>query len=135
MNRPVITSLTKVCAPKPIASPTTPAPASSGPMSTPISDSTINVTRTMMRIIAALRSSGSRGPGARAARQRIARSVGLAEIALDHRGPGFPQASTAIVTTTRIAKALDSMRRPIGEPSQPNESTPQTWSRATAATR
>jgi hypothetical protein len=44
MNRPVMTSFTSVCAPKPTASPMTPAPASSGPMSTPISDSTISVT-------------------------------------------------------------------------------------------
>ena len=39
---PAITSLTSVCAPKPIATPTTPAPAISGPISTPSEDSTIS---------------------------------------------------------------------------------------------
>ena len=38
---PLMTSLTSVCAPKPMATPTTPAPAISGPISTPSADSAI----------------------------------------------------------------------------------------------
>lgn len=40
-NAPEKMSLIRVCAPKPIARPTTPAPANSGPMLMPISDSPI----------------------------------------------------------------------------------------------
>ncbi len=60
MNRPVMMSRTKVCDPKPIASPTTPAPASNGVMLMPIRSSTISATMTPTLTRAALRASGSR---------------------------------------------------------------------------
>ena len=56
---PVIRSRTSVCEPKPIATPTMPAPASSGPMFTPISDSTIMPATITMVIDSVVRSSGS----------------------------------------------------------------------------
>ncbi|MCY1532726.1 hypothetical protein D9M68_680140 [compost metagenome] len=60
MKMPVMMSCTSFCAPKPMARPTTPAPAISGPTSMPICDSsTISVIVTMT-ISAALRNSASR---------------------------------------------------------------------------
>ncbi|KAG1173999.1 hypothetical protein G6F35_016701 [Rhizopus arrhizus] len=60
MKTPVMMSCTSFCAPKPMARPTTPAPAISGPTSMPICDSsTISVIATIT-ISAALRNSASR---------------------------------------------------------------------------
>ena len=57
---PVIRSWTSFCDPKPIATPTMPAPASSGPISTPIWLSTVKPVKTRMVMNKLLRSSGSR---------------------------------------------------------------------------
>ena len=59
MNAPVMMSCTSFCAPKPIARPSTPAPASSGAMSTPISDRTSIRATVAITTVAALRSSAS----------------------------------------------------------------------------
>ena len=59
MKMPVMMSCTMRCAPKPMARPSTPAEASRGAMSSPISDSvTISVITTIM-MVAALRVSVS----------------------------------------------------------------------------
>ena len=60
MKTPVITSWTSFWAPKPMARPITPAPASSGAMSTPSSESTIMLTITVSTTSTALRRSGNR---------------------------------------------------------------------------
>ena len=56
---PVIRSWTSFWDPKPTATPTMPAPASSGPMLRPISDSTIMPPTIRMVISSEVRSSGS----------------------------------------------------------------------------
>ena len=78
----MIRSCTSFCEPKPIATPTMPAPASSGPMFTPISDSTIMPATTTMVI--EQRGAQQRQQGAqprRARRLRLARQPG--EMPLD----------------------------------------------------
>ena len=52
-------SLTSVCAPKPIATPKMPAPAMSGPISTPRPDRTVSTATTPMKTASALRKIGS----------------------------------------------------------------------------
>ena len=59
--------MTRVCAPKPIARPKTPAPAISGPMLTPKADKIIKIAMTRMTTSMNLRSSSSRVADARAA--------------------------------------------------------------------
>ena len=46
MNKPVIISFTKVCAPKPTANPTTPAPANNGAIFKPSSERVTMITST-----------------------------------------------------------------------------------------
>ena len=58
-NAPAMTSLTSDCAPKPTARPMTPAPASSGAMSTPTSDRMTRIVIAVMTMRRALRISGS----------------------------------------------------------------------------
>ena len=57
---PLMTSLTSVCAPKPTATPTTPAPAMSGPISTPRAESAVRPAMTAMTTRRILRKIGSR---------------------------------------------------------------------------
>ena len=57
MNAPVMMSFTRVCAPKEMARPTTPAPAISGPMSTPISDRESSRAMTRITTVEAFRNS------------------------------------------------------------------------------
>jgi hypothetical protein len=76
MKRRVMTSSTSAWLPKPTATPTTPAPASSGAMSVPICDSTISEVITTMTHKRAVRSSGSK------VRTRVRRGASLASIAL-----------------------------------------------------
>ena len=52
-------SRTSVWAPKPMATPTTPAPASSGPTSMPSADSAVSTTITMSAAATVLRTIGS----------------------------------------------------------------------------
>ena len=55
---PLMMSLTKVCAPNPIATPTTPAPAISGPISIPMEDSVIKPAMTMRTMNSTFRRMG-----------------------------------------------------------------------------
>lgn len=59
INMPVIMSLTVVCAPNEMASPNAPAPASSGAMFTPISESRIITVMVLITTASALRNSVS----------------------------------------------------------------------------
>ncbi len=56
---PVMRSCTSFCEPKPIATPTIPAPASSGAVFTPISLKTISTTITRMVMSSVVRNNGS----------------------------------------------------------------------------
>ena len=57
---PLMMSLTTVCAPKPTATPTTPAPAMSGPISMPRAESAISPAMTTMTTRRMLRKIGSK---------------------------------------------------------------------------
>ncbi|SBL40682.1 Uncharacterised protein [Klebsiella michiganensis] len=59
MKIPVIISLTRVCAPNEIARPSAPAPASSGAIFTPTSESRIMIVMVLMTTASALRNSVS----------------------------------------------------------------------------
>ena len=58
MNKPLMTSCTNFCEPKPMAMPMTPAPASSGVISMPICDSTIKPTITNKMTLTKVRING-----------------------------------------------------------------------------
>ena len=73
---PRITSLTSVCAPKPTATPTTPAPAISGPICTPMADRAISAAMTRKTMNRMLR--------------RIGRSVRIRERRLASLGSASP---------------------------------------------
>ena len=92
---PAMTSRTKVCAPKPIATPTTLAPAISGPISTPNSASAIIAATAMTRTNRTLRKIGS-SVCSRARRRAssvfgCAEVGGLGELAIDRRLHRMPE--------------------------------------------
>ena len=101
---PVIRSCTSFCEPKPIATPTMPAPASSGPMFTPISDSTIMPATITMVISSVVRSSGS-SVRSRAERAACASRVKPGEVALDRGVDRLPDATASSTVTAQREQA------------------------------
>ena len=87
---PVIRSCTSFCEPKPIATPMMPAPASSGAMLMPISDSTIMPATTTMVITRADRISGSSVRNRAGSRQLLVLGE-FRQMPLDRRVGRFPR--------------------------------------------
>src|SRR5262249_27870565 len=85
MKRPVMMSLTRLWLPKPIATPTMPAPARSGAISMPRCDKMVSPTNSVNTHSAAVRKSGST-----VGRRRRAAAAEPAQIALDRRVENFP---------------------------------------------
>ena len=131
-NRPVITSCTRRWLPKASATPNTPAPASSGAMLMPISDSTISPTKTQIATSRAERNIGSkvRSRAERAAwalAASPARWRSMARFAISHT----PTASAMVRATEpsmRSSLAPSSARR-----NQPATGRPQASSRPSTA--
>ena len=126
-----MTSLTSVCEPNPTARPTTPAPASSGPIFTPISDSTIKPTIVETTTSRALRNRGSR------VFARALSSTSPSSLRAKYRSmtdETISQNTTAMTITNRLETALPTMRRPVSVLTQANESTPHASSIANTAT-
>ena len=109
MNKPVIKSCTSVCAPKPMASPTTPAPASSGVTLTPRLASTAIIATTSTLTNDALRTRGRMVLARRlgcAARPCVGESVWVMAVSISS------QASHASSTTPTTPSSDSVMWRP-----------------------
>ena len=126
-------SCTSFCEPKPIASPITPAPASSGAMFTPMSLSTISPATVTMVSSSVVRSIGSsvRRRAERAAcasRASRARCSWMPPLAASQTN----SASTSVVPMLPSAPTM----RPPSAPlvNQATASMPQAWNSTTAAT-
>ncbi len=131
-NTPVMMSRTSVCEPKPMASPITPAPASSGAMFTPICASVVSPTTTASTTPSAVRASGSsvRTRAERAAAPsfgRAARLRWIAAFASSH--------STSATVTVMAMEVTEATRREPGRPSRKKAKagSPQLCSASTTA--
>ena len=121
---PVMKSLTRVWAPKPTASPATPAPASKGPMLTPNSDKITMPVMTPINTNRALRISGSK-VRARLERTTVCPSSSVRSIKMRMAALEASQANRATTKITAMLMARSDSRRPRSVASSPQTSNPQ----------
>ena len=107
---PEMMSFTSVCAPKPTATPTTPAPAINGPIWTPIADSAISAAMTRKTMKRMLRSMG------RSVRMRDRRLTSLGSAALAPELVTWMRWSMRVRTTCQAKSATSRIRMPLNSP-------------------
>ena len=126
MKAPVMMSCTSFWAPKPMASPSTPAPASSGPMFTPISDRISMAARMASVIMKALRSN------ARSVRSRAVGTLptdGLSRYSMNEDMASQAKNASRLMSSTERSRLLSV--RPASVARKPMKSmTCQIWAMA-----